>query len=365
MKRARINIRTAANGAAIRRETRDGRAVIVVPSATLPDGVVMNRIRYPAAAIEAGYRSLEGKPAPLGHPMLNGKFLSASDPRGMVRGFVGAWNENLRREGGRVLLDKVIDVEFAKRAEGGAAVLAAVEKGEPIHTSTGLYCTLTSLQNDADADFEAADLVFDHDAILIGEDGAATPEQGVGIFVNAKGEPSEVLVVNSFLEDAERELDWAVKDVARAVDRLSGASRLERIKQSLLEIFKGAQHEEDPMSVTKEQFEGLSQKVDALAASFEAQAPKIAEMAANSAVKALTEAHAAEKAKAEEAELSELRAKHVANGRVSEADAALVPLPLARSLVKAATPGKAAALNSAPPALKTGEGEGFKLPEAK
>ena len=39
---------------------------------------------------------------------------------------------------------------------------------------------------------------FDHDAILLNERGAATPEQGVGIFVNAKGESeeTEVMYVN-------------------------------------------------------------------------------------------------------------------------------------------------------------------------
>ena len=241
MKRARVNIRTATNAAAIRREMRDGREVIVVPSATLPDGVVMNRIRYPAAAIEAGFRSLENTPAPLGHPSLGGKFVSASDPRGMVRGFIGAWNENARREGGRVLLDKVIDVEFARQSEGGKAVLNAIDKGEPVHTSTGLYCLLTAAQGDAAADWVASDMVFDHDAILIGESGAATPEQGVGMMVNAlAADGSAVEVVNSFLSDAERELDWAVDDVVRALDRLEGASRLERVKGALLSLFKSA-----------------------------------------------------------------------------------------------------------------------------
>lgn len=120
---ARINIRTAVNASKIRRERRDGRDVIVVPSATMPDNVVLNRVRYSADAIEKGFGSLEGTPAPLGHPDINGQFVSASDPRGMVRGFVGAWNENVRRENGRVLIDKVIDVAFATQMEGGAPSL--------------------------------------------------------------------------------------------------------------------------------------------------------------------------------------------------------------------------------------------------
>jgi len=113
MAQTRVNIRATVNAAKIRRERRNGRDVIIVPSATLPDGVVMNKIRYNAPAIEKGFGSLEGTPAPLGHPNIDGQFVSASDPRGMVRGFVGAYNENVRRENGRVLIDKVIDVVYA------------------------------------------------------------------------------------------------------------------------------------------------------------------------------------------------------------------------------------------------------------
>src|SRR5690606_1127908 len=96
-----------------------------------------------------------------------------------------AWNKNVRRTNGRVFVDKVIDVATANQLDGGKAVLEAIDKGEPIHSSTGLYCMLTAVQNDAEVDWEASDIVFDHDAILLGEEGAATPAQGVGLLVNA------------------------------------------------------------------------------------------------------------------------------------------------------------------------------------
>lgn len=109
----RVNIRTLANTAAIRREKRNGRDVIIVPSATMPDDVVMNDILYPAAEIAKSFKSLERTPAPLGHPTINGAFVSARDPESINLGWIGAWNENVRQEDGRVLLDKVIDVEVA------------------------------------------------------------------------------------------------------------------------------------------------------------------------------------------------------------------------------------------------------------
>ncbi|KAK0340490.1 hypothetical protein LTR94_030297, partial [Friedmanniomyces endolithicus] len=154
----RVNIRTLANSAAIRREKRNGRDVIIVPSATLPDDVVMNDILYPAAEIAKSFKSLERTPAPLGHPSINGKFLSARDPEGLNQGWIGAWNENVRQEKGRVLLDKVIDVERANQCEGGKRVLNAIEKGDPVHTSTGLLAMLDAANGDVPYKFTARDI---------------------------------------------------------------------------------------------------------------------------------------------------------------------------------------------------------------
>ena len=84
MSKVRVNVRCA-NVGKIRRETRDGREKIIVPSATLPDDVVMNGITYPAAEIEASYKTLEGTPAPLGHPTLGGKFCAAKIGRASCR----------------------------------------------------------------------------------------------------------------------------------------------------------------------------------------------------------------------------------------------------------------------------------------
>ena len=366
----RVNVHAAVNAAQIRRERRDGRDVIIVPSATMPDDVVMNRVRYPAAAIEKGFGSLEGTPAPLGHPEVNGQFVSASDPRGMVRGFVGAWNENVRREKGRVLIDKVIDVAFANQLEGGKTLLDAIEKGQPIHTSTGLYALMTPLENDADADFEASELVFDHDAVLVGEVGAATPEQGVGIFVNkAVGKDGkEIEVINSFIEDADREMDWAVESLARALDRKSKASVMERMKAAILEAIglsgrsPSTNRKEDDMAVSDEQFKTLSDEVKTLSEGMKGIGEQITN-AVTAAVKPLVDAQAEmvanQKAK-DDAEHADLVTKVVKANLLDEATAKATPLNTLRALAPKAEPGKAAALNGATRADdKKG---GFKLP---
>jgi hypothetical protein len=357
MKQIRVNIRAAVNSSAIRRERRDGRDVVIVPSATLPDGIVMNGIRYTADEIAKGFETLEGTPAPLGHPTMNGSFVSASDPRGMVRGFVGAWNENVRRENGRVLLDKVIDVAFANQLEGGKAVLNAIDKGEPIHTSTGLLCNLEACNGDQPdgAKHEARNMLFDHDAILLGEDGAATPDQGVGMLVNKAvgNDGKEIEVINSAYEDAERELDWAADAALRAAERMGRVPVLERIKTAIMDALGASERKPSATQgeagmADEKQLETLSAKVNAIEESLTKLTADLPGMIAN-AMKPLTDAQAeiqnAQKAAAE-AEKADLVNKVVkANILTEEAAKGLTNAALKELAAKAA-PGKAAALNA-------------------
>jgi len=371
----RVNIRTLANTSAIRREKRNGRDVIIVPSATLPDDVVMNDILYPAAEIAKSFKSLERTPAPLGHPSVNGKFLSARDPEGLNQGWIGAWNENVRQEKGRVLLDKVIDVERANQSEGGKRVLAAIDAGDPVHTSTGLLAMMDAANGDVSYKFTARDIEFDHDAILLDEDGAATPEQGVGMMVNSAGK--EIEVVNSVLEDAERELDWAVESAVRALEKQKSAPRqqplIERIKAALIEAFAGTEREQPSNNNTKDeemdkvQFDALSQKVDALSESMKpdalATAVGNAVAAAMKPINDQLEAQANSAKAKDEAELTELVGKIVAANLMDEATAKELTLNAARALVPQAEPGKAAPIaNGFKP--RTGENKGHVAPKA-
>ena len=183
----RVNVRTAVNNAQIRRDKRNGKDVIIVPSATLPDDVVMNNIKYPADEIAKSFHTLDRTFAPFRHPMVNGQYVSAREPEAVNDFYIGAWNENVRRENGRVFLDKVIDVEVAGRTENGKRLLEAINKGEPIHTSTGIFLEVEP-SDDSGYSYLAKNMQFDHDAILLDEEGAATPNQGVGMMVNGKQE---------------------------------------------------------------------------------------------------------------------------------------------------------------------------------
>ncbi|MGN8077350.1 hypothetical protein ACTJK1_23245 [Enterobacter sp. 22104] len=220
-----VNVTSKVNSKAIRREQHNGREHWVVPSYTLPANVVMNGGLYPASEIDQHYSGLEGTLAPLGHPQVNGQFVSAFSPEGLNVGYVGAWNKNVKKSGNRVYVEKWIDTEVAKRTDDGKRLLErleALEKGEdvpPIHTSVAVF--LEELEANDEQKAQGASWVakihaMDHDAILLDEVGAATPEQGVGMMVNADlATPLKAnsgALVGETYRERERRLEKAAKD---------------------------------------------------------------------------------------------------------------------------------------------------------
>ncbi|MBV7482518.1 hypothetical protein [Bordetella sp. BOR01] len=225
-----VNITTQVNKKAIRREQYNGREHVVIPSYTMPFDVVMNGGLYPKDQIVANYKKLDGTLAPLGHPTVNGAFVSAFSPEGINQGHIGAWNRNTKLVGNRVYTEKWLDVEFAQNTEGGKRLLDrlnAIEKGEgdPIHTSVAVFLDRIAANSDADGyDWIANIRSIDHDAILLDEPGAATPAQGVGLMVNAdQAKPVQVnsgALVGESYREREQRLDRAAKEkFAAAADQ--------------------------------------------------------------------------------------------------------------------------------------------------
>lgn len=195
MSKQLVYIQNKVNNAAIRR-IRNGRGdvVYVVPSYTLPDNVVMNGGLYSAEEIEKSYKTLEDAPAPIGHPYdENGNYISASSPDGTIYFQCGAFNKNVQRVscpkfGNRVYAEKHIHVETAMKYERGKRLIEAIDRGEAIHTSTGVLLEAVERVGNNERGEEytwvATNMHFDHDAILFDEEGAATPSDGVGMMVN-------------------------------------------------------------------------------------------------------------------------------------------------------------------------------------
>ncbi|MBC8946955.1 DUF2213 domain-containing protein [Xenorhabdus indica] len=197
----------ALNSANIATETLDGDEHIVIRGVVpVVDDVVMNGGLYPASEINKSYQSMEGKPVPYGHPKIDGQYISADRPRAVNQFHIGAWAENVRKDGDRVMMDVKVNRRFAESSDKGKEFLSRVDdiiagnSADPIHVSTGLL--LQREQNKGKSkgkaySWIARNMHFDHIAVLpASEPGAATPEEGVGMFVNADGERLEVEQVN-------------------------------------------------------------------------------------------------------------------------------------------------------------------------
>lgn len=363
MQKIRVNVRSRVNNADIRWEKRNGREYIVVPSATLPDNVVMNGGLYPAEEIEKSYLSLNGTLAPFGHPKVNGVYVSALHPAAINEFHVGASNEKARREGGRVFVDKAIDIETAKLTENGRRVLDAINKGDPIHTSTGIMLEQDFEASGEGYDWTARNMFFDHDAILLDEVGAATPEQGVGMMVNSDNSEQEITVLNFSLEEcAEEEMEYAAMRMAEAMYRMDTAKALDGIKDRILGAVRGIfgsgggssepndngadglsvnSKEGDTMPITEEQFNELAEQVKALNSALEGQATAVSE-AVGEAVKPLNdkiEALETNQRQAEEVKRTELTSTIVNAGLLDEEDTKEMSINALTKLAAKAKPG--------------------------
>ena len=198
-----VNISSMVVNGDITTETIEGVEFTVIPSRTLPPNVVMNSIMYPSDEVESAISTLDGSPVTMGHPVVNGKFAPAGDPISQAKfGLGGAFNRvKGRTDDGRWIVEKLIPVEQMQNTARGKKLADAIKHKMPIHTSTGVYLEKNpevGVNSMGQEYTSVAKIIrFDHDAILLNETGAATPKQGVGLFVNADGEQEvEVMYCN-------------------------------------------------------------------------------------------------------------------------------------------------------------------------
>ncbi len=107
----------------------------------------------------------------------------------------------LSKSGDQVVMDVYINKAVAETKRDGQRLINRLDEmiagtnTDPIHLSTGL---LTNKEKKSGESKEkkytwiARNMQFDHIAILLDEPGAGTPEEGVGMFVNADGQEGEV-----------------------------------------------------------------------------------------------------------------------------------------------------------------------------
>lgn len=229
-----VNVLTTINSASnISEQIIDGDPHYVIKNVVpVVDDIVMNSILYPGDEIKKSFHGLDGKPAPYNHPMIDGKYVSASMTRAANQFSVGAWIENSSHDGSKALVDMKVNKVVAERSDKGKELLSRIEAlrvnedgAEPIQVSTGLLLNRESAKGESKGkkySSIARNMEWDHLAILPpGVPGAGTPSDGVGIF-STNGEDIERIVVN--LEDSAMTDESAnkIKWWQRAINRLTG-----------------------------------------------------------------------------------------------------------------------------------------------
>ena len=210
----RVHILSAVNAANV---SKSGSTYTIANVCGCVDDLVMNGMLYPADQLADGVATLNGKPAPAGHPKdAEGRFISATNGDALLTAYVGAVCRNARHEGGRTLVDVVVNEAQAKAHPDGAKLVERLDaaisgnNADPIHVSTGLFVQPIQANGESRGkkyDRIATGLQYDHLAILLNERGAGTPEEGVGMFLNAAGQPEAVESVQVNVEPEDRRFE--------------------------------------------------------------------------------------------------------------------------------------------------------------
>lgn len=203
MKLSSIHVKSLAiNASNISTTTINGQEHYVIRGAVpIVDDIVMNGGLYPAGEINNSYLTMERKLMPLGHPMVNGKYVSANDPQAVNDYYAGAWAQNVSKANDKVVMDVYVNKSVADTKPDGKRLIQRLDdmisgnNADPIHVSTGLLLNKEQKAGESKGkkhSWIAHNMQFDHIAILLDEPGAGTPEDGVGMFVNADGEEADV-----------------------------------------------------------------------------------------------------------------------------------------------------------------------------
>jgi hypothetical protein len=201
MKRKRIHLLSAVNAKNV---SKSGGTYTIREVCGATDGIVMNGVLYAGDQLESSIDTLEGKPAPAGHPKnTEGHYISALHGDALLNSYMGAVCRNARHEGGRSLVDVVINEAQARAHPDGVKLIERLDNAisgadaEPIHVSTGLLTIPVQANGESRGKKYtriATNIEYDHLAILLHEQGAGKPDQGVGMFLNADGQPEEIEV---------------------------------------------------------------------------------------------------------------------------------------------------------------------------
>lgn len=173
-----------------RKETVNGREFIVAPLVSIVPGVLngsKGALFYPEDEIARDPQAWNGMPLVKGHPTKNGQHISGRDPWVRANLQMGTIYNSVYD--GKLQHEAWFDVEDTKRVDNW--VYQQLINNRPIEVSTGLFTDNEPNRgtfNGRTYDYVARNYRPDHMAILVGQRGACSNDDGCGI--NVRNEES-------------------------------------------------------------------------------------------------------------------------------------------------------------------------------
>lgn len=183
----------------VRNETLEGRPYLAVPMVMIKEGVLNGSdgpILYTSEELAKVPQVWNTKPVVVQHPTLNGKSLSACDPDVLEKYRVGMIM-NTSWDGQRLKAEAWLEPSRLESVD--SRVLNAVQKGEMMEVSTGLFSEIESkpgVFKGRHYKGVVRNLRPDHLAILPDSIGACSIADGAGLMRNSRKEME--LILNSF-----------------------------------------------------------------------------------------------------------------------------------------------------------------------
>ncbi len=181
----------AVNNYTVREETLDGRKHLVVPVVMMVEGVHSGSggpILHTAEELALWTEAWDGIPVTISHPTAEGDPISANAPEVLDASSVGRIFNTVYSDG----LKAEAWIDYEKISMKSTTALEAIENQEPLEVSVGVFSDSNKAEEGAQWNGETYDSIAynyrpDHLALLPGEEGACSWDDGCGIRVNQKG----------------------------------------------------------------------------------------------------------------------------------------------------------------------------------
>lgn len=198
----------AASDYSIREETLDGKKHLVVPVVMMVEGVhngSKGPIFHMGSELARWTEAWNGIPVTVSHPVKEGNNVSANAPDVLDSASVGrifntTYDNGLKAEAW---------IDFDKISAKSIEALEAIQNGEPLDVSVGVFNDTEEAEEGAQWNGESYDTIAynyrpDHLALLPGEEGACSWKDGCGIRTNKKGGDDVKELLTTFQELSEK-----------------------------------------------------------------------------------------------------------------------------------------------------------------